>query len=73
MNIKEDMKWIEQSIEFDEIDKIIKRLENNETVSPAEIKEFIINLERNFHLSVEYYSIEFLDALENLKKYSNSK
>lgn len=69
MDIKESLEILQEEIEFQEIDKIIERLNKNENISSEEIKKFLINLESKFNLSVEYFSTEFFDAIEILKNH----
>lgn len=69
MNIKESLEVLQEEIEFQEIDEIIKRLNNNENISSEEIKKFLQNLEDKFSLSVEYFSTEFFEAIKVLKNY----
>lgn len=69
MNIKESLEILQEEIEFQELDEIIKRLNNNENISSEEIKKFLLTLENKFHLSVEYFSTEFFEAIKVLKNY----
>ena len=69
MNIKENLEVLQEEIEFQEIDEIIKRLNNNENISSEEIKKFLQNLEDKFSLSVEYFSTEFFEAKKYLENY----
>lgn len=69
MNIKESLEVLQEEIEFQEVDEIIKRLNNNENISSEEIKKFLQNLEDKFSLSVEYFSTEFFDAIKTLKNH----
>lgn len=69
MNIKESLQILQEEIEFNEIDKMIERANNDEDISSEEIKKFLQNLENKFHLSVEYFSTEFFDAIKTLKNH----